>query len=109
MKPGAFLAVADEHAEQAQRELLRLTKAETKLGGELTGTHNIRGTLLTQLDLASMLDDANEFNPVPRNPVIEQRLGRQLAATVRGGGCLGKLGGSTDQQWAKRTGFSAAA
>jgi hypothetical protein len=34
------------------------------------------------------------FSLVPWKPVIEQRLGQQLAATVRGGGCLGRLGGS---------------
>jgi hypothetical protein len=34
----------------------------------------------------AMLDDGMGFSLVPRRPVIEQRLGQQLAATVRGGG-----------------------
>ena len=34
----------------------------------------------------AMLDDGIEFSLVPWRPVIEQRLGQQLAATMRGGG-----------------------
>ena len=34
----------------------------------------------------AMLDDGKGFSLVPWKPVIEQRLGQQLAATVRGGG-----------------------
>lgn len=33
----------------------------------------------------AMLDDGTGFSLVPWKPVIEQRLGQQLAATVRGG------------------------
>lgn len=34
----------------------------------------------------AMLDDGMGFSLVPWRPMIERRLGRQLAATVRGGG-----------------------
>ena len=34
----------------------------------------------------AMLDDGMGFSLVPWKPVIEQRLGQQLAATVRGNG-----------------------
>lgn len=34
----------------------------------------------------AMLDDGKGFSLVPWRPVIEHRLGQQLAATVRGGG-----------------------
>lgn len=34
----------------------------------------------------AMLDDGMGFSLVPWKPVIEQRLGQQIAATVRGSG-----------------------
>jgi hypothetical protein len=34
----------------------------------------------------AMLDDGMGFSLVPWRPVIEQRLGQQIAATVRSGG-----------------------
>ncbi|WP_425480331.1 DUF3363 domain-containing protein [Xanthomonas theicola] len=40
----------------------------------------------------AMLDDGLGFSLVPWRPVIEQRLGQQLAATVRGGGASWKIG-----------------
>ncbi|MBH1411245.1 relaxase/mobilization nuclease and DUF3363 domain-containing protein [Pseudomonas fluorescens] len=40
----------------------------------------------------AMLDDGRGFSLVPWRPVIEQRLGQQLAATVRGGGVSWELG-----------------
>ncbi|HBO1345074.1 relaxase/mobilization nuclease domain-containing protein [Pseudomonas aeruginosa] len=40
----------------------------------------------------AMLDDGMGFSLVPWRPVIEQRLGRQLAATVRGGGVSWEIG-----------------
>ncbi|PXX07135.1 type IV secretory pathway VirD2 relaxase [Paraburkholderia tropica] len=40
----------------------------------------------------AMLDDGMGFSLVPWKPVIEQRLGQQLAATVRGGGVLWEVG-----------------
>ena len=33
----------------------------------------------------AMLDDGRGFSLVPWKPMIEQRLGQQIAATVRGG------------------------
>ncbi|WP_033834759.1 relaxase/mobilization nuclease domain-containing protein [Stenotrophomonas maltophilia] len=40
----------------------------------------------------AMLDDGMGFSLVPWRPVIEQRLGQQLAATVRGGGATWEVG-----------------
>ncbi|NYE27236.1 hypothetical protein HDE78_000161 [Rhodanobacter sp. K2T2] len=40
----------------------------------------------------AMLDDDMGFFLVPWRPVIEQRLGQQLAATVRGGWVLWNIG-----------------
>jgi type IV secretory pathway VirD2 relaxase len=40
----------------------------------------------------AMLDDGMGFSLVPWQPVIEQRLGQQLAATVRGGGTSWEIG-----------------
>jgi Protein of unknown function (DUF3363) len=39
-----------------------------------------------------MLDDGMGFSLVPWRPVIEQRLGQQLAATVRGSGVSWEIG-----------------
>jgi hypothetical protein len=40
----------------------------------------------------AMLDDGKAFSLVPWKPVIERRLGQQLAATVRGDGVTWNLG-----------------
>ena len=40
----------------------------------------------------AMLDDGMGFSLVPWKPVIEQRLGQRLAATVRGGGVSWEIG-----------------
>ncbi len=40
----------------------------------------------------AMLDDGMGFSLVPWKPVIEQRLGQQLSATVRGGGASWEIG-----------------
>lgn len=40
----------------------------------------------------AMLDDGMGFSLVPWKPVIEQRVGQQLAATVRGGGVSWEIG-----------------
>jgi hypothetical protein len=39
-----------------------------------------------------MLDDGMGFSLVPWRPVIEQRLGPQIAATVRGGRVYREIG-----------------
>ena len=40
----------------------------------------------------AMLDDSMGFSLVPWRPVIEQRLGQQIAATMRGGGVSWEIG-----------------
>ena len=40
----------------------------------------------------AMLDDGMGFSLVPWKPVIEQRMGQQLAATVRGGAVSWEIG-----------------
>jgi hypothetical protein len=40
----------------------------------------------------AMLDDGKGFSLVPWKPIIEQRLGQQLAATVHGGGVSWEIG-----------------
>lgn len=40
----------------------------------------------------AMLNDGMGFSLVPWKPVIEQRLGQQLAATMRGGGVSWEIG-----------------
>ena len=40
----------------------------------------------------AMLDDGMGFSLVPWKPVIEHRLGQQIAATVRGGGVSWEIG-----------------
>jgi hypothetical protein len=44
----------------------------------------------------AMFDDGMGFSLMPWRPVIEQRLGQKIAATVRGGKRRGRLGGSSD-------------
>jgi hypothetical protein len=40
----------------------------------------------------AVLDDGVGFSLVPWKPVIEQRLGQQIAATVRGAGATWEIG-----------------
>ena len=40
----------------------------------------------------AMLDDGKGFSLVPWKPVLEQRLGQQLAATLHGGGVSWEVG-----------------
>jgi len=40
----------------------------------------------------AMLDDGMSFSLVPWKPVVEQQLGQQIAATVRGGGVSWEVG-----------------
>lgn len=42
----------------------------------------------------AMLDEGKGFSLVPWRPVIEQRLGQQIAATVHGGGVSWEVGRS---------------
>ncbi|MGE8440666.1 MAG: relaxase/mobilization nuclease domain-containing protein [Comamonas testosteroni] len=58
--------------------------------------HRVAGIYRRSVMLASgryaMLDDGMGFSLVPWKPVIEQRLGQQLAATVCGGGVSWEIG-----------------
>ncbi|EPO7629450.1 TPA: relaxase/mobilization nuclease and DUF3363 domain-containing protein [Citrobacter freundii] len=62
----------------------------------VTDGQRVAGIYRRSVMLASgryaMLDDGMGFSLVPWKPVIEQRLGQQLAATVRGGGVFWAIG-----------------
>jgi len=82
------------------RELVQAAKdiaAETGLGhrpvadGQRVAGIYRRSVMLTSGRYA-MLDDGMGFALVPWKPVIEQRLGQQLAATVGGGGASWEMG-----------------
>ncbi|BBP05115.1 hypothetical protein TPL01_09990 [Sulfuriferula plumbiphila] len=76
------------------RELTKATQdieAETGLQHRpVSDGQRVSGIYRRSVTLASgryaMLDDGMGFSLIPWRPVIEQRLGRQLAATVRGSG-----------------------
>ncbi|EMB4104818.1 relaxase/mobilization nuclease and DUF3363 domain-containing protein [Pseudomonas aeruginosa] len=82
------------------RELAHAAKgiaAETGLehrpvgdGQRVTGIY--RRSIMLASGRYAMLDDRMEFSLVPWRPVIEQRLGQQLAATLRGGGVSWEIG-----------------
>ncbi|WP_281687362.1 relaxase/mobilization nuclease domain-containing protein [Pseudomonas citronellolis] len=82
------------------RELVQAAKdiaAETGLEHRpVTDGQRMAGIYRRSVMLASgryaMLDDGMGFSLVPWRPVIEQRLGQQLAATVRGGGVSWEIG-----------------
>ncbi len=82
------------------RELAQAAKdiaAETGLEYRpLADGQRVAGIYRRSVMLASgryaMLDDGMGFSLVPWKPVIEQRLGQQFAATVRGGGVSWDIG-----------------
>ena len=82
------------------RELAQAAKdiaAETGLEPRpVTDGQRVAGIYRRSVMLASgryaMLDNGKGFSLVPWKPVIEQRLGQQLAATVRGGGVSWEIG-----------------
>ncbi|MGV6475932.1 relaxase/mobilization nuclease domain-containing protein [Azotobacter vinelandii] len=82
------------------RELAQAAKdiaAETGLEYRpITDGQRLAGIYRRSVMLASgryaMLDDGMGFSLVPWKPVIEQRLGQQLAATVRGSGVSWEIG-----------------
>ncbi len=82
------------------RELARTAQdiaAETGLEHRpVTDGQRVGGIYRRSIMLASgryaMLDDGMGFSLVPWKPVIEQRLGQQLTATVRGGGVSWEIG-----------------
>jgi len=82
------------------RELAKVAQdiaAETGLAHRpATDGQRVAGVYRRSVMLASgryaMLDDGMGFSLVPWKPVIERRLGQQLAATVRGGGVSWEIG-----------------
>ncbi|MDY1242002.1 relaxase/mobilization nuclease and DUF3363 domain-containing protein [Pseudomonas aeruginosa] len=82
------------------RELAQAAKdiaAETGLEHRpVADGQRVAGIYRRSVTLASgryaMLDDGMGFSLVPWRPVIEQRLGQQIAATVRGGGVSWEIG-----------------
>jgi len=82
------------------RELAKVAQdiaAETGLEHRpVTDGQRVAGTYRRSVMLASgryaMLDDGRNFSLVPWKPVIEQRFGQQLAATVRGSGVSWEIG-----------------
>ena len=92
-------------AKLRNRELTHVAKALANETGRkhrpvadderVTGTYR-RSVLLTSGRYA-ILDDGLTFSLVPWKPVIEQRLGQQIAVTVRGGAVSWELG--QQRQW----------
>ncbi|TFY87722.1 DUF3363 domain-containing protein [Pseudomonas nabeulensis] len=78
---------------QAARDIAAETGLEHR---PVTDGQRVVGIFRRSIMLASgryaMLDDGMGFSLVPWRPVIEQRLGQQLAATVRGGGASWEIG-----------------
>lgn len=82
------------------RELAQAAKdiaTETGLGYRAVADgHRVTGIYRRSVMLASgryaMLDDGTGFSLVPWRPAIEQRLGQQITATVRGGGVSWEVG-----------------
>jgi len=82
------------------RELAKVAKdiaADTGLahrpvadGQRVTGVY--RRSVMLASGRYAMLDDGMGFSLVPWKPVIEQRLGQQIAATVRGSGVSWEIG-----------------
>ena len=82
------------------RELTKTAQditAETGLEHRpVTAGQRVAGTYRRSIQFASgrfaVLDDCLGFSLVPWKPVIKQRLGQQLAATVHGGGVSWEIG-----------------
>ena len=58
--------------------------------GRVSGVYRRRVMLVS--GRFAMLDDGMGFSLVPWKPVLEQRLGRQVAATMRGSGVSWEMG-----------------
>ena len=78
---------------QAEKDIAAETGLEHR---PMADGQRVAGIYRRSVMLASgryaMLDDGMGFSLVPWKPVIEQRLGQQLAATVRGGGVSWEIG-----------------
>ena len=86
--PDAFAAAISRlHADR--EELARLSSQAAESVRKRFAIPIVAGLYRRNVMLASgryaMLDDGMGFSLVPWKPVIEQRLGQQIAATVRGG------------------------
>ncbi|MGQ7814536.1 DUF3363 domain-containing protein [Metapseudomonas furukawaii] len=80
---------------QVAREIASETRLEHRPvldGQRVAGIY--RSSVMLASGRYAVLDDGKEFSLVPWRPVIEQRLGQQLAATVRGGGVSWEIGRS---------------
>lgn len=78
---------------QAAKDIAAETRLEhrpTADGQRVAGIY--RRSVMLASGRYAMLDDGMGFSLVPWRPVIEQRLGQQLAATVRGGGVSWEIG-----------------
>ena len=105
------LGLAEQHGQRVvlarnllatlrERELAKTARgiaAETMLehrpvadGQRVAGIY--RRTIILASGRYAMLDDGMGFSLVPWRPVIEQRLGQQLAVTLRGGGVSWEVG-----------------
>lgn len=83
----------DRELAQAAKDIAADTGLEHR---PVTDGQRVGGIYRRSVMLASgryaMLDDGLGFSLVPWRPVIEQRLGQQIAATVRGGGVSWEVG-----------------
>lgn len=83
----------DRELTQAAKDIAAETGLEHRPAED---RHRVAGIYRRSVMLTSgryaMLDDGNRFSLVPWKPVIEQRLGQQIAATVRGGGASWEIG-----------------
>src|SRR5690606_15322218 len=95
-----FLAVAEELHFARAAERLHMEKSplsrnikelEEDLGGQLF-VRIYRHSVMLASGRYAMLDDGMEFSLVPWKPMIEQRLGQQLAATIHKGSASWELG-----------------
>ncbi|HID9926484.1 TPA: DUF3363 domain-containing protein [Pseudomonas aeruginosa] len=92
-RPGLLGTLRNRELAQAAKDIAAETGLEHRPVAE---GQRVAGIYRRSVMLASgryaMLDDGMGFSLVPWRPVIEQRLGQQLAATVRGGGVSWAIG-----------------
>ena len=93
LKPAPLLGVGRKCALELSNSRQAAKDIATETGLEhrpVADGQRVAGTYRRSVMLASgryaMLDDGMGFSLVPWKPVIEQRLGQRLAATVRGSG-----------------------
>lgn len=93
---GAKLKVAPENvranSKPAQDDISGLCDSIASPVGLLNPLVGYRRSIMFASGRFAMLDDGLGFTLVPWKPVIEQRLGQSLAATVRGGHVSWELG-----------------